>query len=458
MRWRLVAIISVALNLGLGAAWLMTRENRASATDLSAAGAPSVTNSTQPKVIVRRQVFSWRDIESPDYATYVANLRDIGCPEQTVRDIIIADVNAHFSRRMATEMMTSDQQWWRSEPDPQVQAIAQQKAEALEQERRALLTSLLGPDWETGDMVSLPRPSQPGVVLDGPVLGALPNDTKLALQELNMRSEQRLNDYLARVRKEGRQADPVELARLRQQTREDLSGVLGPVELEEYLLRYSQTANDLRSTFGELRHFNPTPEEFRQVFRSIDGIEQQLALLGEATDPNTTQARQALESQRENAIRIALGNRRYEEYRQLQDPLYREAVATAQEAGTPAAARAIYLFKQAALEEQSRILSNTNLTAQQREIELKELELERMKATAIATGEEVELTPPLPPPPAPRRTYTLREGDNLAVIAMIHGVPASAIRAANPGVDFNRLRPGDALNIPRSTVPPPLPP
>jgi len=40
---------------------------------------------------VRRQFFSWQQLESPDYQTYVANLRDIGCPEQTIRDIIIAD-------------------------------------------------------------------------------------------------------------------------------------------------------------------------------------------------------------------------------------------------------------------------------------------------------------------------------------------------------------------------------
>src|SRR5262245_41874041 len=33
----------------------------------------------------------WSDIESSEYRTYIANLRSIGCPEQTIRDIIVAD-------------------------------------------------------------------------------------------------------------------------------------------------------------------------------------------------------------------------------------------------------------------------------------------------------------------------------------------------------------------------------
>lgn len=43
--------------------------------------------------------FSWRQVESPDYRTYVANLRKIACPEQTIRDIITADVGGLYARR-----------------------------------------------------------------------------------------------------------------------------------------------------------------------------------------------------------------------------------------------------------------------------------------------------------------------------------------------------------------------
>jgi hypothetical protein len=43
--------------------------------------------------------FNWSEIESTDYRTYIANLRGIGCPEQTIRDIITADVNSMFAER-----------------------------------------------------------------------------------------------------------------------------------------------------------------------------------------------------------------------------------------------------------------------------------------------------------------------------------------------------------------------
>ena len=42
--------------------------------------------------------FDWRQIEASDYPAYIANLRAIHCPEQTVRDIITADVANLFAR------------------------------------------------------------------------------------------------------------------------------------------------------------------------------------------------------------------------------------------------------------------------------------------------------------------------------------------------------------------------
>ncbi len=45
------------------------------------------------------QPFRWNQIESPDYRTYIAKLRGIGCPEQTIRDIIIADVHSLYAPR-----------------------------------------------------------------------------------------------------------------------------------------------------------------------------------------------------------------------------------------------------------------------------------------------------------------------------------------------------------------------
>src|SRR5262245_49387488 len=196
MRWRVLALVSLGINILLVAAWWHSARHRSPGIASGETASGLTANSSRTNFVVRRQIFSWRELESTDYPTYVANLREIGCPEQTIRDIIIADINGLYARRRASELVTSEQQWWRSEPDPEVVTAAAEKSKALEDERRTLLTRLLGTNWEAGDIVSLPRPSQPGVVLDGPVLGSLPAETKQAIQIINLQSQEKLQDYL----------------------------------------------------------------------------------------------------------------------------------------------------------------------------------------------------------------------------------------------------------------------
>ena len=124
-------------------------------------------------------------------------------------------------------------------------------------------------------------------MLDGPVLGALSSEVKQALENVSISSQDRMQAYLDAQRSANKAPDPVELAKLRQQTRDELAHILSPPELEEYLLRYSQDANNLRTEFGQLRFFNPTPDEFRGVFRATDTLDQRIQLLADASDPSS---------------------------------------------------------------------------------------------------------------------------------------------------------------------------
>lgn len=455
MRWRRVLLLSLAANCVLAAGWILSaRQQKLGALprhELVAAGR------VKTNVVVRRQFFSWQEVESGDYPTYITNLRDIGCPEQTVRDIIIADVNTLYVRRRATEILTPEQQWWRTEPDTNVVQAASAKMRELEQERRELLARLLGANWESGDLVNLPRPSRPGITLDGPVLGTLSAETKQSVQEIADRAQERIQAYTEAQRKEGKQLDPVELARIRQQTRLELTQVLSPHQLEEFLLRYSQDASALRNEWGQLKFFNATPDEFRAAFRATDPIDQQLELLAGATDDSSARQRAALQTQRENMLKLALGPQRYEQYRLLHDPVYRDAVAAAQQAGTPDAAVTLYEINQTAAEELTRIRANTNLTASQRAIEAKKAELEQLKAATQALGQELPPEPPPAPKPPPRKVHVLAPGESLNVLARLYGIDTDALRAANPNLNFDKLKPGESVNVPINLAPPPLP-
>jgi hypothetical protein len=88
----------------------------------------------------------WSQLESSDYRTYVANLRSIGCPEQTLRDIITADVGSLFALKRApleAELATlsGGSPGAHSGSRPTVAA----EVLRLRREEAALIASLLGP-------------------------------------------------------------------------------------------------------------------------------------------------------------------------------------------------------------------------------------------------------------------------------------------------------------------------
>ncbi|HEX5221889.1 MAG TPA: LysM domain-containing protein [Verrucomicrobiae bacterium] len=458
MRWSALFWVSLAANLVLIGGWFFTSRSQGSRATGAPGSAETITNTAPVKtaVVVRRQFFSWQEVESDDYPTYIKNLREIACPEQTIRDIIIADVNALYARRRALEVVTPDQQWWRAEPDTNVTQEASAKIRQLEQERRELLATLLGVSWEGGDLVSLPRPTRAPIPLDGPILGALPAEAKQAVEQIALQSADRLEAYLAAQREAGKNPDPAELSRIRQQTRRELSAILTPAQLEEYLLRYSDTARTLRSDLAQLKSFNATPDEFRAMFRAMDQINEQLALVDESTPQGAIQ-RNALMTQAEAALKLALGEKRYAQYQLMHDPRYREAYAEALKAGNPESAGALYQIKLAAQQEQSRINELQGLTDEQRAVELKRAELEQLKAATQALGQEVPGEQPKAPKPPPVKVHSVANGEGLNRIAELYRVQPSDLRAANPNINFDKLKAGDQVKVPLSLIFPFLP-
>jgi hypothetical protein len=259
--------------------------------------------------------------------------------------------------------------------------------------------------------------------------------------------------YTEAQRQAGTPLDPSELARIQQQTRLELASVLTPPQLEEYLLRYSQNAAGLRTELGGLKHFDASQDEFRAMFQATDSIELQLQLLGDATDNSSVQLREALLAQREDALKRALKDR-YEQYRLLHDPVYRDAYATALQAGDPNAALTLYEINQTTADELTRIRANTNISSEQLAIELKKAELEQLKALAQALGQEVPEDPPPAPKPQPRKVHILTSGENLNFLSRLYGVNPDALRAANPNLNLDRLKPGDSVSVPINLLPP----
>lgn len=74
----------------------------------------------------------------------------------------------------------------------------------------------------------------------------------------------------------------------------------------------------------------------------------------------------------------------------------------------------------------------------------------------LRPGQQICIPAAAPPPACPGGTYTVRLGDTFYSIARRFGVSVQALIDANPGVDFNRLRVGQTICLPRG-VPGPIP-
>lgn len=336
-------------------------------------------------VVVRKQNFTWHEVESSDYETYIRNLRTIGCPEQTIRDLIVADVDQLYAYRRAAEVTTNDFQWWRSDPDTNELQRVWGKLKGIEEERRALLTRLLGPNWDKPAEIAQPA-SRGGINLNGPVLGDLPNEAKQRVYEIAARAQQRRDAYLEAQKQTGLPPEAAEMARIRQAMRGELTQILNPEQLEEFLLRYSETAEKMRREFKGLEL---TPDEFRSIFRARDPVEQEIDLLGSEPNPSVGKRLQTLRSQVEDTVRRALGNERYSMLKLNQDPLFRETKSTAQRVGaSPEAMLSMYEINREAEAERQRIRRDTTLTSEERIEALAAIQAEQQKSLERLLGQE----------------------------------------------------------------------
>src|SRR5262245_37723257 len=117
-------LIAALLGLSLGLlglvgylAYLLTRQSEPiSPTAARALAEENKTVNQKPGIRVvpvqRLTALDWRSIESTNYANYIENLRATGCPEETIRDIVIADINKEYAKKRATLVPAKEYKYW----------------------------------------------------------------------------------------------------------------------------------------------------------------------------------------------------------------------------------------------------------------------------------------------------------------------------------------------------------
>jgi hypothetical protein len=150
---RLILTFSIVLNLAFGAMILALAKKRelphmvATPPESGAADRCSGRASTNhaPFVPIHANGFEWQTVASASYDEFVANLHAIGCPERTIRQIIVAQVGRDYARRKAT--LADAPGFWDAGP-ARIRATAALEGHqrALEAEQRALLLRLVNFD------------------------------------------------------------------------------------------------------------------------------------------------------------------------------------------------------------------------------------------------------------------------------------------------------------------------
>ena len=432
MRWRVILIISLIANLLLALGWLSTSRKAAIASAVASTQTPTTNTVTKTAVIVRRTFFSWQEIESQDYAAYIKNLREIGCPEQTIHDILVADVT-QMLREKSLEQSPIEKphlKWWTNLRDPADVEMDSKLNSAAWDSRKAILNQLLGTNWESSATFYTGngrRDYQKSLIAT--------MDVCSELQNLSAEKKQSIARLLSA------EGDPWK----------ELSAILTPAQLEEAQLRFSAQADALRDELDTLPGFDTKPDEFKKIFKATDEIESRIRALAERDDPEAQSLREKLLAERDAAIKGVLSPDRYDQFARLRDPAYLAALETITSGnGNPQSITTLYSINRETASEQERIQNDATLTESQREIELKKIELEQLKATALALGEkpleEPSATPA--PKPEPKKTHNVVAGESIDRIARIYGVDPNALRAANPNLNFNSLKAGDKVSVP----------
>jgi len=356
MRARFWLIISVSFNLFLAAFLYVALEPlKEPVVPISP---PGNTVVVKTNVVVRSENFTWEQVQSTNFATLIKNLRAIGCPEQTIRDIVTSDINRIFVQRRLSEVKYANYEWWKSTPDPALVLAAQETVRSLEFERRGLLTGLLGEGWDTESKEAIA--ARGGVTLTGPILGDLPAQTKKAVLDIVAKAQQKIEAYQEQVRLQNGTIDPVQMVRLREDPLVPLASVLDQEAYDEYVLRYSPAAQQLREM---MRTVILTPDIFRELYSALNGIIGQPSFFYAGTDPALITQQRQLAAQSEAVIKATLGADVYAAYQLNLDPLYRSSQALVQQLNLPATVLLpIYQINRATQTELDRIRNDDTLS------------------------------------------------------------------------------------------------
>lgn len=335
-----------------------------------------------PVVISEREAFQWNQIETPDFQQYIANLHAIGCPEETIRDLIIAEVNKLYAPKFSALMAQTHQfAYWKPASKKNREEL-QKQLEALRAEKKALIKTLLGVDADPYEQWAKITADE---LIEQGKFGFLSADKQRLVRDILAKYKQL--EGSSQMMDEGIMMGGSESKKLREQRRQELAQVLSPEELYQFDLRDSNASESVRGRFGSA---NITEEEYKKLFDLRKAYEDDVGAVADNSDAEKMRQRSERRKMLEEAYNEALGTERAKEIARDQDPQWRALNRVAEQHGLdqPTVQRA-YEFQQLASEQVAKIFSDGSVPRENRSAVVDQINAELRRNLVALMGEQV---------------------------------------------------------------------
>ena len=380
-------VVSLVINCALAAA--VAFRPKAPKLDKADVGPPHETVMPQlislPKKLVATAAvqssgFNWNQIESPDFPQYIANLRAIGCPEETIRDLIVAEVNKLYAPKFAALAAETQQfAYWKPSSKKAREGL-QKQLDALRAEKNQLIKTLLGIDSDPYEQWA--KATAEELVEQGKYAFLSPEKQKLVREILAKYSEL---DKGTKVVPEGMIFDGSDSKKIREQRRQELAQVLSPEELYQFDLRDSNAAQSVRSRFGAA---DLTEAEYQKLFALRKAYEDEVGAVADFSDSEKARQRSEKKKLLEDAYKQALGEDRASEIAREQDPQWRALNSVARQFGMDQQTlQRAYEYQQLAAQQMSALFSDGNLPRETRQPAMREINAELQRNLTALMGE-----------------------------------------------------------------------
>jgi len=336
-----------------------------------------------------KRSLGWSSIESTNYLFYINNLRSFGCPEETIRDLILTDIAKLYTRHRATLLSQAQPfQYWRTvgpDEDALLNPELEQAFAQLDRERDQLVRDLLGVDFVTEINRYLGKIDE-----TDRLYAFIPREKRLQLVSILRTIDAMRQQILADSGGIVLPSDEQQLRKLDRARESELAKILTPEEFSAYQLSASPLAQSLRH---ELNGFNPSPEEFQSIFnlrKNLENVVDSAMTEGELSDPEIRErVLTDAESAMEEELAKVLGDERFAEFERAQDPDYQFLVQWSERLQlSDAMAGQVYNMKRQAEQQRRQIEANLQLTYDQRQQAYAAIAQETERSLTQVMGED----------------------------------------------------------------------